>query len=174
MVCNNANGTLHFAAFGIGMAGKAFDAGNDGGKHVGFIHARCALQYGDCAVQPHAGIHVFLFQRHKAAVCLLVVLHEYIVPDFQIPSAITRRRTIRAARLFIGNQKHFGVRAARAGDAGRAPPVVFLRQEKDSLFRQAHPAPMFKRFRIARRVFIAGKHGNCQMFRIQAQVIRAG
>ena len=174
MVRNDAEGAGGHFITAVFLAAQFADLFENIGKQIGFIHALFAIEHADGALQTHAGIHVLLLKRLKRAVSLFVVLHEHVVPDLQIPAAGAGRRAVRAAGLLVGDDEHFGIRAAGAGDARRAPPVVFLGQEEDMVVRHAAVAPQLRAFLVAGAVRIARKHGEGQTVLGQAQIFRAG
>ena len=174
MVGDDAEGAGGFIVAAVFLAAKLADLLEDIGEEVGFIDALFAVEHADGALQAHAGIHILLGQRLKGAVGLFVVLHEHVVPDLQIPAAGAGGRAVRAAGLLVGDDEHLGIRAAGAGDARRAPPVVFLGQEEDVIIRHAAPAPQLGAFLVAGAVRITREHREGQTVLGQAQVFRAG
>ena len=86
------------------------------------------LKHGDGAVQPHAGIDIFVFKRRDGSVRRLVILHENVVPYLKVLAAATTWVTIIATSRLACVYKHLSIRTARAFLAGWSPPVVFFRQ----------------------------------------------
>jgi len=174
MVAHNAERLGHVRAVAIVFPAQFRDFPQDARKQVGIIHAFFAGEHANSALQTHAGIDVFMLQRLEGAILLFVILHKHIVPDFQIAAAGTRGRAIRAARLLIGNDKHFAVRAAGAGQPRGAPPVVFLGQEENPLVRHAAIPPKLCALLVAGAVVIAREHAKGELFLGQAQILGAG
>jgi hypothetical protein len=68
-------------------AAELSDAGKNAGEGIRVIHGFLAVEHADGAFEAHAGVDVLLGQGQEGTVLLLVVLHEHVVPDFQIMSA---------------------------------------------------------------------------------------
>ena len=164
MVAHNAERLGNRGTVPVVLAGKLRDFAQNIFKQVGIVHALFTGEHADGALQPHAGIHVLLRQRHVRAFLRFVVLHKHVVPDFQIPAAGAGGGAIRAAGFLIGDDEHFAVRAAGAGQARGAPPVVFLRQEEDMVVRHAAVPPELSALFIARGVLVARENGKSQLF----------
>ena len=158
----------------IALAGQLGDLGEDTGKCVGLVHGLAAVQRADGALQAHAGIDVLLLHRNVLALAVLVVLHEHVVPDLHEAAAGAGRGAIRAAGRLIADDEHLGVRAARAGLARRAPPVVLSVQEIDVLRLDALRHPVAGGLVVTRDVVLALEHGERQLVLVKAQVLRAG
>ena len=169
-------------AYGLGSsfgravfhARKLLDPGDDGSEQVGFVHAVNALKRLYGAFQSHAGIDVLLREGFVFAVGCLVVLHEHVVPHFEILAARARRRTLGRARGLAGIDEHFGVRSARAGYARGSPPVIFLGQEEYAFFGYARLFPVRRGFVVARAVAVAGEHGHRQFSGVDAEILLVG
>ena len=174
MVGNDAESLGNLIIFPIGMTAQLGNLCQDVGEGIRFVHGLLAGQHADGTLQTHAGIHVLLCQRDERTVCLLVILHEHVIPDFQITAAGAGGRTIGAAGLLIGDDEHFRVRAAGTGNAGRPPPVMLLGQIENMILRHAHGTPDVMALRIPRAVLIAFEHGKGQPILIQSQIFRAG
>jgi hypothetical protein len=87
----------------------------------------------DQPLQPHAGIDVLPWQRCARPIWVLDELHEDVVPNLQIPLALTTGRTLRRAAAMLGSaiEINLRIRTIRSGSADRAPPVVF--EQADTL-----------------------------------------
>ena len=140
MVGNDAERLGRFLIRAVLLAGQFGNLRQNVGEGVRLVDGLFARQHTNRAFQTHASIDVLLLERNERTVLLLVVLHEHVVPDFQIRAAVAGRRAVRAAGLF-GDDEHLGIRAARAGDARRAPPVVLLRQIEQVVILHAAAAP---------------------------------
>ena len=157
---------FHNDPFGTGAFCGCFNApeliqfGEEGRKDFGIVAAGFALQDGGDAFHPHTGIHVLLFQRFKLAFCILEVLHENVVPDFD-PALVGGIEDFRRG-LGTGPVEDLGVRTAGTGFAGRTPPVVFLGQFCDTFFADAVLAPFVEGFFVEGSIFITGKDSECQ------------
>ena len=94
------------------------------GKQVDFVVAVHMLHDRGNPLQPHAGIHRRLGQRHHGAVGLAIELHEHVVPDFDVAVAVffwrSRRATPDVRAMVVEN---LGAGAAGAGVA-HLPEVV--------------------------------------------------
>ena len=53
----------------------------------------CLVQYGNRPFEPHSGVHILLFKRLECPVFVFVILHKYIVPHFDVSSAVAVRVT---------------------------------------------------------------------------------
>jgi len=174
VVAHDAKRLGDSVAFPVGLAAKRRDLAQNVCKQVGLVHAFFAGEHADGALKPHAGIHVHVGQRFKRAVLLFVVLHEHVVPDFQIPPAGAGGRAIRPAGLAVGNHEHLAVRPTGAGQARRAPPVVLFGQVENALGGHAAAAPQRRALLIAGAIRIAREHGKREALLGQAKVFGAG
>ena len=174
MVGDDAEGAGGGAIRVIGLAAQLADPGQDVHEGVGLVDALLARQDADGALQAHARVHVLLGQGQEAAVLLLVVLHEDVVPDLQIVAAGTGRGAVGAAGGLVGDDEHLRVRAAGAGDAGRAPPVVLLGEEEEVVLRHAHLPPEAPALVIPGAIGVPGEDREGQPVLVDAQVLRAG
>ena len=138
-------------------------------KHVRFVYRFVSVQHGKRAFESHSGVHVFLFERRVGTVGMLVVLHEYIVPYLDVPSAIARGRTLWRTRLLVGHYEYFRVRSARSRGA-RYPPVVFLRQIKNAFLRYAEFLPALRALDVPRAVLVAREYRHREPRRRNAQL----
>ena len=174
MIRDDAEHPHDFRALAVLFAGKTGDGGNDTCERIRIVNALHTLQRRDCAVEAHAGIHVFLRERFKASLRGLVVFHEHVVPDFEIFTAVAARIAHCRTRCLAGIVKNFSIRAAGAGLAGRAPPVICFGQINDvvRIYALAHPTIM--RDRIAGCMLIALKAGEIQQRRVYAKPACAG
>ena len=158
----------------IVLAGQLGNLRNDVRERVRLVDRLAAVEGADRALKAHAGIHVLLRHRHILAIGGLVILHEHVVPDFQEAAAGAGRRAVRAARRLILDDKHLGIRAARAGLARRAPPVMLAREEVDVLLLHAVLHPVVGGFVVARDIAFALKHGERKLVLVETEVLRAG
>jgi len=157
-------------ALRLGQARDLANRREQPGEQLGLVAAPLALQNRGDALDAHAGVDIALRQRHKAAVGLLVVLHEDVVPDLH--PALVRGIEDRRGLALAGPAEHLRVRTAGAGLARRAPPVVLLRHVVDAVLRDAERAPDPGRLVVARRVRVAGEHGHPQLRRVDPQRAR--
>src|SRR5690606_14100329 len=96
------------------------------------IHGTVTIQYSNHAIETHASVYIFLFQRNQRTISLFFKLHEHIVPDFYPALVVFGLLEIfRSRSAVIYPIKHFRVRSAWSGCPG-SPPVVFLWQLSDS------------------------------------------
>ena len=133
-----------------------------------------AHQHAVGALQAHAGVHVLLLEGDERAVGLLLILHEHVVPDLEVAAAVAGGRAVGAAGRLVADDEHLGIRAAGAGDAGGAPPVVLLGQVEQVLVLHALRTPQVRRLLVAGAVGVALKHGEGQLVGVQAQPVLAG
>ena len=173
VVGDDAEGLRGLLVVPVVFAGELGDLGKDAGEQVGLIDGLFARQHADGALQAHAGVDVLLRQGDEGAVGLLVVLHEHVVPDFQVRAAVAGGGAVRPAGLFHDHE-HFGVRAAGAGDAGGAPPVVGLGQIEQVVVLDAAGAPEVGGLFVPGAVLVALKDGEGQLVLGQAQIFFAG
>ena len=108
----------------VGAAGLTCRGLDQRVENIDLVIAVHVLQDGSQALQPHAGIDTRRRQRLDRAVRLHVVLHEHVVPDFDVAVAVL----LRAARGAAGNGgavviKNLAAGAARAG-VGHHPEIV--------------------------------------------------
>ena len=89
-------------------------------------------------------------------------------------AAAARGRAIRAAGLALANDEHFGIRAAGAGQPGRAPPVVLLGQVEDALGRHAAAAPQVVALGVPRGMLVPFEHAEGQAVGVDAQPLGRG
>ena len=146
----------------------------DPGKGIDLVNALLSVQHAHRALQAHARVHVFLGQGFVLPFRRLVVLHEHVVPDFQIASAGAGGGAVGAAGLLVGDDEHLRVASAGAGDPRGAPPVILLRQEEQVFFLHAAAAPQLIAFQIPGAVLIPLEHREGQLFLRQSQIFRAG
>ena len=158
----------------IVLAGQLGNLRDDAGERVRLIDRLAAVEGADRALQTHAGIDVLLRHRHILAVRSLVILHEHVVPDLQEAAAGAGRGAIRAARRLILDDEHLGIRAAGAGLARRAPPVMLTRKEVDVLLLHTVFHPVIRGFLVARDIAFALKNGEREFILVKAEVLRAG
>ena len=169
MVADDAECLQQAVILAVFQRRQAFYGRDDWFKKVSIISAFYTLQHGNGSFQTHAGVHVPLRQRHKPALSGLVVLHEHIVPYFQVFAAIASWGAVRATGLLLAHDKHLGVRAAGPGLPGRAPPVVLLRQVEYPFAGKAAGSPNVRRFLILGRILIACEYRHGQLFLRYAQ-----
>ncbi|MPM48640.1 hypothetical protein SDC9_95366 [bioreactor metagenome] len=174
MVGNDSEHARNFLVLAVLLAGELRNLADDAGERVRVVHALDALQSGDRAVETHAGIDVFLFERDELALRGLLVFHKDVVPDFQILAAVAAGFAVRAAGRFAGIVEDLRIRSAGAGQPGGAPPVVFLRQVYDVAGRNAVGNPAVMRNGIARGVLVAFEAGEIQQVRVNAEPFLAG
>ena len=151
------------------------DLGEDARERIGIVDGLLAVQHADRALQPHAGIDVLARHRLKRAVRVLMVLHEHVVPDLQVASAVAGGRAVRAAGLLVGDDEHLRVRAAGAGLARRAPPVVRARQEEDVVVLYAIFAPVVRGLVVAgdAAFLVAREHREGELVRVEPEPLLA-
>ncbi len=87
MVGDDAEGLGGLGVILVVPAAELSDAGKNAGEGIRVIHGFLAVEHADGALEAHAGVDVLLGQGQEGTVLLLVVLHEHVVPDFQIVSA---------------------------------------------------------------------------------------
>ena len=174
VVGDDAEGLGHFLVFAVGLAAQFADLGEDAGEDIRLVDGLRAHQHAVGAFQAHAGIDILLLQGLEGTVGLLVILHEHVVPDLQIAPAGAGGGAIGAAGLLVGDDEHLRVRAAGAGQAGGAPPVVLLGQVEDVVVLDAHLAPEIGGLLVARAVLVAGEHGEGEAVLVDAQPFGAG
>ena len=143
------------------------------GEQVGVVHAPDAVQDADRAVQPHAGIHVLLFQRLVFALRVLEILHKYVVPDLDVFAAVAGGGAVLRAFFVAAVDEHLGVRTAGAGEPGGTPPVILAGQEEDFIPGDAAFLPDARALLVARGGFVAGKHADGELFDGDSQAVRA-
>ena len=91
-------------------------------------------------------------ERLEHAFCVLVVLHENIVPDFDVLTAVATGTAVGTALLLAGVDEHFGIRTAGTGRTGRTPPVIFARKTVNALIGDAERLPNFNSLLISGNV----------------------
>ena len=143
-------------------------------KNVCIVYAFFALQDTKSTLQSHSRIDVFLFKRLKLSVCSLIVLHKYVVPNFQIFAAIARRVALVAAVRNVGYVEHFAVRSARTGNSCRSPPVILLGKIEYTTLIYTALFPEFCALIISRAVFVACENRNGKMLRIYTEILLIG
>ena len=130
MVGNYSHRAQDFGAAVAFFARKTFYFCDCGREYIRFIHAVKAVKDANRAFESHARIDVFSAQRFVCAVRPLVVLHENIVPDFKIFSAVTSGAAFIAAFLLARVVENLGIGTAGTARSGN-PPVMFCVQEED-------------------------------------------
>ena len=113
-----------------------------------------------------------LGQRHILALCSLIVLHEDVIPNFNVLTATATRRTRLAARFLTRINEHFGIRTARTRGACRPPPVIFATLRVDVIFRNTLFLPVSNRLIITRNITLALKNRHRKLRRIKAKMLR--
>ena len=91
-------------------------------------------------------------KRLERAFGVLVVLHENVVPDFDVLTAVTTGTAVGTALLLAGVDEHFGIRTAGTGRTGRTPPVIFAREAIDALVGNTERLPNFNGLLVSRNV----------------------
>ncbi len=118
----------------VGDPGDLLRGCDERPHHVGVPHRLGALEDGETALEPGAGVDARGGQGHELAVGPLVELHEHEVPDLDEPVLVDRRTTagpVGGAEV----PEDLGVRAARTG-VGHAPEVGVVAQALDPLGRE--------------------------------------
>ena len=174
VVGDDADGLGGLLVLAVLLAGQLLNLADDAREDLGLIHGLDTLEHAVGALKAHASVHVLLLQRNERAVGLLLILHEHVVPDLQIASAGAVGAAVRAAGGLVGDPEHLGVRAAGAGDAGGAPPVVLLGQVEQVIVLHALCAPQIGGLLVAGAVLVACEHGEGQAILGQAQPLLAG
>ena len=121
----------------VGLAGDRLRRVDQRLHQVGLPHGVDALQQGEDALEPGAGVDRRLRQQRARAVGRLVVLHEHQVPELHEPVAvrIVERPAVGAERR-AAVDVDLGARTARAGVA-HLPEVVLVAEPLDALERHA-------------------------------------
>ncbi len=150
----------------------AVELGEDGSEDLGFVAALFALEDRGDAFEAHPGIDVFAGKELVFALGVLVVLHENVVPDFDpaLVGGVKDRGRLAAA----GPVEHLGVRAAGAGLAGGAPPVVFFAKLGDAFGGDAERIPELPREVVKGGVLVAREDRHRQHFERDIEVVRPG
>jgi len=144
MICYYSKTSINFgiaARNSISLAGYRFKYLQDWSKGLDFINRLFPLQHGNSTLNSHAGIDTRASKELIASICLLVILHKNIVPDFKVLATMAAWFAIWTAGRRTCIDKHFRIRAAWAGFSSWTPPIVFARKEKDSLLRYANLFP---------------------------------
>ena len=161
MVTNEADAVFRvLLGGGIVDAGGFLDTLDDGEEQLGVVHALEAVQHAQHALQAQAGVNVVAAQGHVGAFVGLAVLHEHVVPDFQVLAAGAGRLAIGAAGLLAGVEEDLSVGTAGAGGAGGTPPVFPAGVEVDALVGVAQAAPGVGGNVVAGDAFFALKDGD--------------
>ena len=174
VIGDDADGLGGFLVLAVLLAGQLLDLADDAREDFGLVDGLYALEHAVGALQAHAGVHVLLLQRDERAVGLLLILHEHVVPDLQIASAGAVGAAVRAAGGLFGDPEHLGIRAAGAGDAGGAPPVVLLGQVEQVIVLHALRAPEVCGLLVAGAIRVARKHRKRKAILGQTQPLLAG
>ena len=94
------------------------------------------------------------------AVLLLSVLHEYVIPDFEVLAAFASRLAIRAACRTSCIEEHFRIRSTRTCLTCWSPPVVLTWHEVDMGWVDSKFLPSGSRFLITRNSIITLEYRN--------------
>ena len=137
----------------FGRYGRKFvNLRHDRRKNLGIINGRRARHHADRALNAHTRIDVMTTERLERAFSVLVVLHENIVPDFDVLTAVTTGTAIGTALLLTRIDEHFGIRTAGTGRTGGTPPVVFARETVNALVGNTERLPNFNGLLVSRNV----------------------
>ena len=166
------NDTLGANALLLGqfVRGQRADALQQRQEELGLIDIGVTVDHADGALDAHAGVDVVLLERLVGPLGRLVVLHEDVVPNLHVLAAMTPGAAVRAARGLAGVQEHLGVRAAGAGDARRAPPVVLAPLGEDMALGNALRLPASDGFVVARDALFALEDGHVEVLGLQPQL----
>ena len=150
---------------------------HDRREDLGVVDGRSAAHHADRALDAHAGVDVVATEGDELALLVLVVLHEDVVPDFDVLPAVAAGAAIGAALLLAGVDEHLGVGTARAGSPRRAPPVVLARQAEDALLGNPERLPYLDRLFIGGDIAVlsllalAAEHRDIELLRLEAEVL---
>ena len=105
-------------------------------KQINLIIVMGAMQHRHHPFQTHAGIDTGLRQIQASTIGLLIILHEYQIPNFNKPVTIFFRTSGRSAGDMIAVViKDLGTRSARPGVA-HGPEIIRSGNPDDTIFRQ--------------------------------------
>src|SRR2546430_13363874 len=125
--------------------------------------------YTERSFQANTHVNIALLKWHICALCRFVVLHEDIIADLNIFTAVTTRLAIRTVLWATSVVEEFGVRSARTSLASRPPPVVLFRQVVDTLLRYTQLQPYFYSFVITGSITITCKDSDRYAFLLQSK-----
>ena len=113
-----------------GFPGHTADRGKNGLKQIGIVSGFHPLEHGTDALEPHAGIHVFIRKRMQNALWIPVELDEDQIPDFQRIGTVEVRNLSEPRRGIVPQVVvYLRTRTARTGLA-HLPEIVCLVQPK--------------------------------------------
>ena len=111
-----------------GFSGRTADRAENGPEQIGIVGGFHPLEHGTDALEPHAGIHVFIGQRMQNASCIPVELDKDQIPDFHRFGTVEVRILAEPRRGIVPQEVvHLGTRTARTGLA-HLPEIVRLVQ----------------------------------------------
>ena len=165
MIGNDADRYVDVFIFAVLFSRKRFNAADDRNENIDFVNGLHTAEHRDRALGSHAGVDAFSRKGFERTVCGFIVLHKYVVPDFDVFSARTARPAVRSAGFFPRIVKNFRIGTAWTGQTRRPPPVVAPRQIKNPLARNAAAFPNGGRFVVARHRVFARKHRHGNFFR---------
>ena len=149
MVCNDTDGLIRsrIAALVLLVCQSHYpvqdvaDGVNiENGLHI--LHDTCD------SLQTHTGINVRMLQIAVASVLLPGELSEYVIPELDIPVAVTPRLAVRLAAAVFRSSVEVNLRARTARTQSDLPEVVFLSQMDDPLLRHSQTLPDIHRFLV--------------------------
>ena len=169
MVCNNADSSIVCFVLTVLLATKLFYRLYDWLENVRLVNRLLAVQNGNRTLNTHSSVYALALHLVIVTLGILVVAHEYVVPNFKILTAMAAGAAVRATLWLAVVIENFCIRTTRACLTSRAPPVILARKEENVVFCNAHLFPTCSCLFIAGNLrtvssLFARKNGNVQLF----------
>ena len=132
MVSQDSHGPGHFFIGIILNAACLFNIAYSGSMKVDLIYIVKTVKECKISLEAPAGINIFLSKRSKCSVLMLFILHENIVTDLGILTAMASGLTVgTAGRYIVLYIEHLAV--GTAGSEFKTPPVILCGKVEDIL-----------------------------------------
>ena len=176
MVGNNTDCSIISRISTVLLAGDLLYALYNWKKNVCLIHRFLSVQDRNRSLNAHSGINAFAGHLVVIALSVLIVAHEYVIPDFKVLTAVTARLAVRTAFRLAVIVENLGIRTTRTCLSRRPPPVVASWQEENMVACDSHLFPALSSFLIARnlrtvRLLFAFKDSHVELFFWNAQIL---
>ena len=139
------------------------------GKYISIIHSFYSIERWGNSFQPHPRINTLSCESRKCSICIFIVLHKHIVPDFHPFFWFFFYVTSLRRKLSFSNPvKYLCVRATWSRLTCRSPPVILFWEETNSIFRNSLCFPKLYWLIITRSIFVSFKYSNRKHLRVDS------
>ena len=152
-------------------SGDVLELGDDSGEEAGVIDGLLTLGDTTDPLESHSRVDVLLCEGFELSLVVLEVLHEDVVPDLGVLSAVAGWSAIGSALGLSVVEEDLGVGSAGSGDSSRSPPVVLPSVEEDLVIPHSVGPPDRCGLLVTGDALLSGECGDCKLVVGESKVL---